>query len=122
MSHAVGCSFAICLEKKRKREAEMAVFLSAKNLADEVNADISTFSHRNQAYSSFRRQLSLAERRQDPQKAILADPPPLSSNTPVNLFDMSPDTPDKTSFEGPASATPRPQSTSFERQVRIFCY
>lgn len=33
LSHAVGCAFAICLEKKRKREAETAAFQAAQALA-----------------------------------------------------------------------------------------
>ncbi|CAD5231469.1 unnamed protein product [Bursaphelenchus xylophilus] len=89
LSHAVGCSFAICLEKKRKREAEMAVFLTAKNLAEEVNGEFNG-SRQNQAYSSFRRQLSIAERRQDPQKAILAQPIPIqrSQSSSNSLIDV----------------------------------
>ncbi|KAI6198392.1 PID domain-containing protein [Aphelenchoides fujianensis] len=74
LSHAVGCSFAICLEKKKKREAEIEVFTAARNLADEIQADRNGLSRNNQAYNSFRRQLSISERRQDPQKAIMVEP------------------------------------------------
>ncbi|KAI6190454.1 Phosphotyrosine interaction region and NUMB domain containing protein [Aphelenchoides bicaudatus] len=91
LSHAVGCSFAVCLEKKRKREAEIEVFNTAKSLADEVNADRNGSSRNNQAYSSFRRQMSLADRRQDPQKAIMVDPVPIqrpNSTVEGNLLNL----------------------------------
>ncbi|CAD5225243.1 unnamed protein product [Bursaphelenchus okinawaensis] len=111
LSHAVGCSFAICLEKKRKREAEMAVFISAKNLAEEVQNDFNG-SRQNQAYSSFRRQLSIAERRQDPQKAILAQPIPVQTQSLTNsLIDVQ-----SPSGEDESSKKPQVNMALFEKQ------
>uniref|UniRef100_A0A5K3EYU0 PID domain-containing protein n=1 Tax=Mesocestoides corti TaxID=53468 RepID=A0A5K3EYU0_MESCO len=60
LSHAVGCAFAICLEKKQKRERD-AVQATYTN-------DDSTFIR----MSSFR-QTSLSERLLDPQSAIVVD-------------------------------------------------
>jgi hypothetical protein len=102
------------LEKKRKREAEIEVFNTAKSLADEVNADRNGPSRSNQAYSSFRRQLSLSERRQDPQKAIMVDPIPiqrLSSTVEGNLLNL----------DDVGSPPSRPNSSSsFDRQQSSF--
>ncbi|GFR22416.1 protein numb [Trichonephila clavata] len=63
LSHAVGCAFAVCLERKQKRDKE----------AVSVNYDPtnSTFTRT----GSFR-QGSLTERLQDPQDCKVADPPP----------------------------------------------
>jgi hypothetical protein len=91
LSHAVGCSFAVCLEKKRKRETEIEAFNTARSLAEEVNSDRNGPSRNNQAYSSFRRQLSLSERRQDPQKAIMVEPLPVqrpASTIEGNLLNL----------------------------------
>lgn len=114
MSHAVGCSFSVCLEKKRKREAEIEVFNTAKSLADEVNADRNGPSRNNQAYSSFRRQLSLSERRQDPQKAIMVEPVPIQrpgSTIEGNLLNL----------DDVSSQPSRPNSSSsFDRQQSSF--
>lgn len=45
---------------------------------------IFSLSRNNQAYSSFRRQLSLSERRQDPQKAIVVDAVPIQRPLAIN--------------------------------------
>ncbi|KAG8200101.1 hypothetical protein JTE90_001956 [Oedothorax gibbosus] len=63
LSHAVGCAFAVCLERKQKRDKE-AVIVNY----DPTNA---TFTRT----GSFR-QGSLTERLQDPQDCKVADPPP----------------------------------------------
>ncbi|XP_054716409.1 LOW QUALITY PROTEIN: protein numb-like [Uloborus diversus] len=63
LSHAVGCAFAVCLERKQKRDKE-AVSVNY----DPTNA---TFTRT----GSFR-QGSLTERLQDPQDCKAADPPP----------------------------------------------
>lgn len=64
LSHAVGCAFAVCLERKQKRDKEAVT----------VNYDPqnSTFTRT----GSFR-QGSLTERLQDPQECKPADPPPV---------------------------------------------
>ena len=59
MSHAVGCAFAICLEKKQKREKESVSV---------------TYNDKGTAFTrmgSFR-QTTLTERMADPQSAIIA--------------------------------------------------
>lgn len=63
LSHAVGCAFAVCLERKQKRDKE-AVTVNY----DPQNA---TFTRT----GSFR-QGTLTERLQDPQECKVADPPP----------------------------------------------
>uniref|UniRef100_A0A914GSL7 PID domain-containing protein n=1 Tax=Globodera rostochiensis TaxID=31243 RepID=A0A914GSL7_GLORO len=78
LSHAVGCAFTVCLEKKRKRDAQTAAYRNAQALAHSVDLDTSgiedsggaEFARTNQGYRSFR-QLSMSERRADPQKAIM---------------------------------------------------
>ena len=96
MSHAVGCAFTICLEQKKKRETELAAARGGSqqttnstskyaDLNDVWNAPTPTppepngFAKNNLAYASFRRQLSITERKQDPQTAIVNDPPPSTS-------------------------------------------
>ncbi|BHF61058.1 hypothetical protein SprV_0100402900 [Sparganum proliferum] len=63
LSHAVGCAFAICLEKKQKRERE-AVQVTCPT-EDATFARMSSF-----------RQATLSERLFDPQSAILVERPP----------------------------------------------
>lgn len=127
LSHAVGCAFTVCLEKKRKRDAETAAFKSAQALATSLNSggggqqspasesNEPNFARTNQGYRSFR-PLSISERRADPQKAILvqqqrpqsgielggggglaATPRPTGN---PNLFERT------GSLRGPASAAP----------------
>lgn len=67
LSHAVGCAFAICLERKQKRDKE-----STQNVTVTYSQDRSTFER----MGSFR-QTSLTERLTDPQSAILAEPVPV---------------------------------------------
>ncbi|KAL4238398.1 hypothetical protein ACF0H5_003107 [Mactra antiquata] len=67
LSHAVGCAFAICLERKQKRDKE-----STTNVTVTYSENRSTFER----MGSFR-QTSLTERLTDPQSAILAEPVPV---------------------------------------------
>lgn len=63
LSHAVGCAFAICLEKKQRREKESVTV---------------TFNDKGTSFTrtgSFR-QTTLTERLADPQSAIIAEPVP----------------------------------------------
>jgi len=67
LSHAVGCAFAICLEKKQKRGAEAGVTVT-------YNQNRTSFERT----GSFR-QTTLTERIADPQSAILAEPVPANT-------------------------------------------
>ena len=60
LSHAVGCAFAICLEKKQKRDKETGVTVT-------YSQDRTSFTRT----GSFR-QTTLTERIVDPQSAIVA--------------------------------------------------
>ena len=62
LSHAVGCAFAICLERKQKRDKD-----STTNVAVTYSQDRTTFERT----GSFR-QTTMTERITDPQSAILA--------------------------------------------------
>ena len=65
LSHAVGCAFAVCLEKKQKRDRE-------HNVTMQFDTKTSTFT-RNGSF----RQSTLTERLKDPQIAKPAAPPPV---------------------------------------------
>ncbi|XP_033610966.1 protein numb isoform X3 [Cryptotermes secundus] len=65
LSHAVGCAFAACLERKQKRDKECGVTM--------------TFDPKNSTFTrtgSFR-QTSITERLQDPQELKPIEPPPV---------------------------------------------
>jgi len=64
LSHAVGCAFAICLEKKQKRDKECAVTMNFDNSS-------SSFTR----IGSFR-QATITERLADPQGIKPSEPPP----------------------------------------------
>eukprot|EP00918_Siedleckia_nematoides_P051315 GHVU01112299.1.p1 GENE.GHVU01112299.1~~GHVU01112299.1.p1 ORF type:complete len:537 (+),score=43.10 GHVU01112299.1:265-1875(+) len=64
LSHAVGCAFAICLERKQKRDKESGVTVT-------YNDKGTSFTR----MGSFR-QTTLTERLADPQSAIIADTVP----------------------------------------------
>lgn len=68
LSHAVGCAFAICLERKQKRDKESG----ASNVTVTYSQDRTCFTR----MGSFR-QTTLTERITDPQSAILSDPVPV---------------------------------------------
>jgi len=69
LSHAVGCAFASCLERKQKRDKECVVTMA-------VDPATSSFTR----YGSFR-QGTITERLTDPQECKPADPVPV---LPVN--------------------------------------
>uniref|UniRef100_A0A1I7Z3F0 PID domain-containing protein n=1 Tax=Steinernema glaseri TaxID=37863 RepID=A0A1I7Z3F0_9BILA len=83
LSHAVGCAFAICLEKKRKREAASFDGTTAKESTENAGTVNGGFANcrNNKAYSSFNRQLTISERLQDPQSAIVNEAPPSASTS-----------------------------------------
>ncbi|XP_022238688.1 protein numb-like [Limulus polyphemus] len=64
LSHAVGCAFSVCLEKKQKRDKDASVVT--------IDTENSTFTRK----GSFRH-TTLTERKQDPQECIVAEPPPV---------------------------------------------
>jgi len=86
LSHAVGCAFTICLEKKQQREKEKlsAAYNSMTSVASNGTSNISLSYRTNNISQSQRtgsfRQASLADRLTDPQSAIIAG----------NLFLQSP--------------------------------
>lgn len=65
LSHAVGCAFAVCLEKKQKRDRDLSVSM-------QFDTKTSTFT-RNGSF----RQSTITERLTDPQVAKPAAPPPI---------------------------------------------
>ncbi|KAI1285011.1 Protein numb [Halotydeus destructor] len=70
MSHAVGCAFAVCLERKQKRDKD------TNNVTMNFDNKTSTFTR----VGSFR-QSTITDRLQDPQVAKASEPPPVK---PVN--------------------------------------
>ena len=78
MSHAVGCAFAICLEKKQQRDRLCAVSMS-------VDASTSAFTR----HGSFR-QTSITERLADPQGVKPAPPEATASSTEVASAEANP--------------------------------
>lgn len=72
LSHAVGCAFQICLERKQKRDRECSVTV-------EYSQNGASFTR----FGSFRT-TSITERIIDPQSAIIAEPIPLNT-TASNL-------------------------------------
>ncbi|XP_052106126.1 protein numb-like isoform X2 [Mytilus californianus] len=69
LSHAVGCAFAICLERKQKRDKDVTT-----NVTVSFNQDKTSFTR----MGSFR-QATLTEKIVDPQSAIIAEPVPVRS-------------------------------------------
>nr|CAG4646427.1 EOG090X09VR [Macrothrix elegans] len=74
LSHAVGCAFAVCLERKQKRDKECSVTMNFDNSNN-------TFTRT----GSFRA-APLTERIQDPQECKPIEPPPAPAKTVVNPF------------------------------------
>ena len=67
LSHAVGCAFAVCLEKKQKRDRDLQVSM-------QFDSSTSTFT-RNGSF----RQSTITDRLKDPQVAKPAAPPPVKT-------------------------------------------
>ena len=67
LSHAVGCAFAVCLERKQKRDRDLSVSMQFDNKT-------STFT-RNGSF----RQSTITDRLKDPQVAKPAAPPPVKA-------------------------------------------
>ncbi|VDM95802.1 unnamed protein product [Thelazia callipaeda] len=102
LSHAVGCAFAICLERKKKRDMEAAAAVQAaaglsspgsgkrSSVGFTLNGIVqqaalsNTSFERNTSNNSFRR-LSITERLQDPQTAIIQQPPSVATNLASEL-------------------------------------
>jgi len=63
LSHAVGCAFTICLERKQQRDREKAALTGGRG-----GGRLGGTAQR----TGFFRQTSLAERLSDPQSAIVA--------------------------------------------------
>lgn len=75
LSHAVGCAFAACLERKQRRDKECAVSMS-----------IDAASHAFTRQGSFR-QTSVTESRRSSESAERTSPPPVPpARTPHNPF------------------------------------
>ena len=105
LSHAVGCAFAVCLERKQKRDKDCAVSMNFDNKN-------STFTR----LGSFR-QATITERLQDPQ--MLKPSPPKPSPTP-NASSML--TPTNDSVEKRLSADSRYALTNLKSVfVTISC-
>lgn len=75
LSHAVGCAFAICLEKKQKRDRDLELARSSSSASQQVITTSKSTSPF-QRNSSFR-QSSIRERMKDPQgvKPEVSKPP-----------------------------------------------
>lgn len=95
LSHAVGCAFSICLEKKKRRDEETAQVnvqsaqestsstppkdIFHPNWEDNTSEGTSTQnpsnSRSNLAYQSFRKHVSIEDRYLDPQSVIINEVP-----------------------------------------------
>ncbi|CAL8074224.1 unnamed protein product [Calicophoron daubneyi] len=122
LSHAVGCAFAICLEKKQKRERD-ALQLAASD--DRTFVRVGSF-----------RPASLAERLIDPQSTIVTEPLAPASSVAANGGGagsgdgrLAPNSPHSTFSPSSPAATltgaiprPRPSPSIIERQgsLRLF--
>ena len=80
LSHAVGCSFGVCLERKQKRDAKLNEMKSTNNISlnsvgssvncnSSANSDLDNTGKFNRT-GSFRR-IPLKQRMKDPQEAKL---------------------------------------------------
>jgi hypothetical protein len=99
LSHAVGCAFQICLERKQKRDRECSVTV-------EYSQNGTSFTR----FGSFRT-TSITERIIDPQSAIIAEPIPYNSITTSNLTNSS-------IQKNGAIERPRPKGTESDAFVR----
>lgn len=109
LSHALGCAFAICLERKQKRDRECAVTMTYDDNAN-------TFTR----LGSFR-QGSITERLQDPQNFRPAEPPKPPKEPTENPFAVSRPRPSNLMYERGASfrGTPLIGTSPFKRQFSL---
>ncbi|CAF1466198.1 unnamed protein product [Rotaria magnacalcarata] len=99
LSHAVGCAFQICLERKQKRDRECSVTV-------EYSQNGSSFTR----FGSFRT-TSITERIIDPQSSIIAEPIPYNSTATSNSFSSS-------IQKNGAIERPRPKGTDSDTFIR----
>ncbi|UJR30345.1 hypothetical protein I4U23_017881 [Adineta vaga] len=99
LSHAVGCAFQICLERKQKRDRECSVTV-------EYTQNGTSFTR----FGSFRT-TSITERLIDPQSAIIAEPIPYNLNTMSTLTNSS-------LQKNGAIERPRPKGTDSDAFMR----
>lgn len=108
ISHAVGCAFAVCLEKKQKRDREHSVTM-------QFDSKTSTFT-RNGSF----RQSTITDRLQDPQIAKPAAPPPVKPVHNPFAIERPRATPDliqrQGSFRGFSTLS---QASPFKRQLSL---
>lgn len=87
LSHAVGCSFAVCLERKQKRDAKLAEMKSTTTnpstnntglnsagssmVSTSLNSETETSLSRQFSRTGSFRRIPLKQRMKDPQEAIL---------------------------------------------------
>ncbi|CAF0910742.1 unnamed protein product [Rotaria sp. Silwood1] len=99
LSHAVGCAFQICLERKQKRDRECSVTV-------EYSQNGTSFTR----FGSFRT-TSITERIIDPQSAIIAEPIPYNSTATSNLTNSS-------NQKNGAIERPRPKGNDSDTFIR----
>ncbi|KAE9413369.1 hypothetical protein Angca_007810 [Angiostrongylus cantonensis] len=121
LSHAVGCAFSICLERKKKRDEEnMQTLEKALNPKwEEKEADSTNALQRtNQAYQSFRKQIPISERLQDPQLAIITNAPLSSTYQPAPSIAKPRPSPNPALFQrqGSLRAPEMSSATQFRRK------
>jgi numb-like protein len=108
LSHAVGCAFAVCLEKKQKRDREHSVTM-------QFDSKTSTFT-RNGSF----RQSTITDRLKDPQIAKPAAPPPVKTVHNPFAIERPRATPDliqrQGSFRGFSALS---QASPFKRQLSL---
>ncbi|KAK5971066.1 hypothetical protein GCK32_007680 [Trichostrongylus colubriformis] len=123
LSHAVGCAFSICLERKKKRDEENVQNLEkALNPNWEDKSDTSTSLQRtNQAYQSFRKQIPISERLQDPQSAIVNNVPLASAPHPSSSIAKPRPSPNRALFQrqGSLRAPESSTATQFRRNYSL---
>ncbi|CAI2352476.1 unnamed protein product [Caenorhabditis sp. 36 PRJEB53466] len=98
LSHAVGCAFSICLEKKKKRDDDAAVGGESTPVAarkgdvfnpnwdearPEPSSSSSSLQRANLAYQSFRKHVSIEDRYLDPQSVIINEVPASNHNDEI---------------------------------------
>ncbi|KAK6756047.1 hypothetical protein RB195_014438 [Necator americanus] len=113
LSHAVGCAFSICLERKKKRDEENVQSLEKAlnpNWEDKDDA-AAALQRTNQAYQSFRKQIPISERLQDPQSAIVNTAPLSTAHQPSSSIAKPRPTPNPALFQRQGSLR-APESSS----------